>query len=66
MAVDRPIKPQGEPLKPNDFPVHSEQKKVIKNDGKTIAEACNQKTAEDVAERLNMEENRRDEDRWSA
>ena len=55
-----------EALKPADFPVHTDQKKIVKNDGKTIAEARNQKTAEDVAERLNAEEDRRDEDRWSA
>ena len=54
-----------EPLKPEDFPVHTKQKQ-IKNDGKTIAEARTKKTAEDVAERLNAEEARREEDRWSA
>jgi hypothetical protein len=26
-----------ESLKPKDFPVHAKQKKVVKNDGKTIA-----------------------------
>jgi hypothetical protein len=55
-----------EPLKPEDFPVHANQMQIVKNDGKTIAEACTKKTAEDVAERLNAEEDRRDEDRWSA
>ena len=34
--------------------------------GKNIAEARTKKTAEDVAERLNAEEHRREEDRWSA
>ena len=55
-----------EPLKPEDFPVHTKQKQIVKNDGKTIAEARTKKTAEDVAERLNAEEDRREEDRWSA
>ena len=55
-----------EPLKPEDFAVHMNQKQILKNDGKTIAEARTQKTAEDVAERLNAEEHRREEDRWSA
>lgn len=55
-----------EKLKPEDFPVHTEQNKIVKNDGKTIAEARTKKTAEDVAERLNAEEDRREEDRWSA
>jgi hypothetical protein len=54
------------PLKPEDFPVRANQKKIVRNDGETIAEACTKKTAEDVAERLNAEEDRRDEDRWSA
>ena len=55
-----------EPLKPEDFPVHTNQKQIIENDGKTIAEARTKKTAEDVAARLNAEEDRREEDRWSA
>jgi hypothetical protein len=55
-----------EKLKPQDFPVHTEQKKIVKNDGKTIADAIDKKIAEDVAERLNAEEDRREEDRWSA
>jgi len=54
------------PLKPEDFPVHANQKQIVKNDGKTIAEGRTKKTAEDVAERLNAEEDRREEDRWSA
>jgi hypothetical protein len=55
-----------EKLKPQDFPVHIEQKKIVKNDGKTVADASDKKIAEDVAERLNAEEDRREEDRWSA
>jgi hypothetical protein len=55
-----------EPLKPENFPVHTNQKQIVKNDGTTIAEARTKKTAEDVAERLNAEEGRREEDRWSA
>jgi hypothetical protein len=66
MADDQPLKPEDEPLQPEDFPVHTKQKKIVKKDGKTIAEARNQNTAEDVAERLNAEEDRREEDRWSA
>ena len=58
--------PDNEPLKPDNFPVHTDQKQIVKNDGKTIAEARTRKTAEDVAERLNAEEDRREEDRWSA
>ena len=53
-------------LKPEDFPVQVQQRNIVKNDGKAIAEACDQKTAEDVADRLNADECRSEEDRWSA
>jgi hypothetical protein len=58
--------PDNQPLKSEDFPVRTEQKQIVKNDGKTIAEARNEKIAEEVAERLNAEEDRREQDRWSA
>ena len=53
-------------LKPEDFPVHVQQSNIVKNGGKPIAEACDEKTAEDVADRLNADEYRHEEDRWSA
>ena len=53
-----------EQLKPNDFPVHTDQEKIIKTDGKDIAEARTPKIADEIAERLNTEEHRREEDRW--
>jgi hypothetical protein len=55
-----------EPLKPEDFPVRTKQKKIVKSDGETIAEARDEETADEVAERLNTEEAQREEDRWSA
>ena len=54
-----------EQLKPDDFPLHTEQSKIVKPDGKEIAEARTPKIAEEVAERLNTEEDRREEDRWA-
>jgi hypothetical protein len=54
------------PLEPRDFPLRTKRKKILKNDGETIAEARNEKTADEVAERLNAEEHLREEDRWSA
>jgi hypothetical protein len=51
-----------EPLKPEDFQFTRNQKQIVKNDSKTRTK----KTAEDVAERLNTDEDRREEDRWSA
>jgi len=58
--------PTDEQLKPADFPVHTEQEQIVNNDGKAIAKARTKKTAEDPAERLNAEEDRREENRWSA
>jgi hypothetical protein len=55
-----------EALEPGDFPVRTEDKKIVKHDGETIAEARNEKIADEVAERLNTEEQIREEDRWSA
>ena len=54
-----------EPLKPNDFPVHTEKRKIVKTDGEDIAEAKTTQIAEDVADRLNSEEAQREEDRWA-
>lgn len=54
-----------EQLKPDDFPVHAESRKIVKPDGKEIAEAHTPKIAEDVAERLNADEDRREQDRWA-
>ena len=58
--------PDDEALKPDDFPVHANRKKIVKSDGKAIAEALDEKTAKEVAERLNADEQTREEDRWSA
>ena len=52
-------------LKPNDFPVRVEKKKIVKTDGKDIAEATSPENAEDIADRLNSEEAQREEDRWA-
>jgi hypothetical protein len=52
------------PLKPADFPVHADNKAIVKDDGKLIAEAVDKKTAQDVADRLNADEARTEEDRW--
>jgi len=47
-------------VKTEDFPVHTNQKQIVKNDGKTIAEASTKKIEKDVAEHLNAEEDRRE------
>ncbi|MEA2819522.1 MAG: hypothetical protein QOJ86_1526, partial [Bradyrhizobium sp.] len=38
-----------EQLKPDDFPLHTESKKIVKPDGKDIADARSPKIAEEVA-----------------
>jgi hypothetical protein len=54
------------PLKPGDFPVHSDKNKILTTTGQPVAVAKDEKTAEEVAKRLNADENREEEDRWSA
>ena len=54
------------PLKPDDFPVHADKNKVLTSTGQPVAVAKDEKTADEVAKRLNADENRQEEDRWSA
>lgn len=54
------------PLKPDDFPVHSDKNKIVTTTGQPVAVAKDEKTADEVAKRLNADENREEEDRWSA
>jgi hypothetical protein len=54
------------PLQPSDFPVTAEGQKIKKQDGKPIANTDDPALAADMAERLNEDEARREEDKWSA
>ena len=54
------------PLDSNDFPVNADGKKIKKQDGAPIASTDDPAVAEDVADRLNDDEARREEDKWSA
>ena len=54
------------PLEPDDFPVNAEDKKIKKQDGTPLADTDDPAVAADVAERLNDDEARREEDKWSA
>ena len=54
------------PLEPDDFPVNAEDKKIKKHDGTPVADTDDPAVAADVAERLNDDEARREEDKWSA
>jgi hypothetical protein len=55
-----------QPLKSEDFPVHAEGDKLKKQDGTPIATVRDPAVAADVAGRLNEDECRREEDKWSA
>jgi hypothetical protein len=54
------------PLQPDDFPLHVEGDKIKKQDGKPVARTEDPAVAADVADRLNEDEDRREEDKWSA
>jgi hypothetical protein len=54
------------PLKPEDFPVDVEGQQIKKQDGTPIANAESPAVAGEIAERLNQDEARREEDKWSA
>ncbi|MCG6205362.1 hypothetical protein LPW26_11985 [Rhodopseudomonas sp. HC1] len=57
---------KGDKLEPDDFPVHAERTELKTQDGEKIAEAKSKKIAEDIAQRLNEQAHREEEDRWSA
>lgn len=54
------------PLEPQDFPLEVDQDKIKTSDGKTIAQTDSEATAVEIAERLNEDEEKKEEDRWSA
>ena len=58
--------PNDKPLKPDDFPVEVEGDELMTADGKPIGKAETPAIAEDVAERLNEDDSRKEQDRWSA
>lgn len=53
-------------LEPKDFPVEADGACVKKRDGKPIANTDSEAMANEVANRLNADEHRREEDKWSA
>jgi hypothetical protein len=56
--------PNDKPLKPHGFPVEVEGEELVTADGKPIAKA--KTPAEDIAGRLNEDDQRKEQDRWSA
>jgi hypothetical protein len=57
---------EDDPLKPEHFPLRTEKEKIVTSDGKPVAQTNDEATAEVIADRLNIEEAQREEDRWSA
>jgi hypothetical protein len=47
--------PKEKPLKPEGFPVHTNQKEIVTDTGKPIAGTRDKETAEDIADRLNSD-----------
>lgn len=56
----------GKPLQPDDFPVQAAGNEVMAQDGTAIAATPDPAVASDIADRLNSDEARREEDKWSA
>jgi hypothetical protein len=59
------MKPKKPPLQPKDFPVQAEDTKINKSGGEQIADAKDNKMAQDISDRLNADHEREEEDRWS-
>jgi hypothetical protein len=53
------------PLRPEDFPVHANKDEIVTDTGKPVAGARDEETAEEVADRLNSDQAREEEDRWA-
>ncbi|WOH47020.1 hypothetical protein [Bradyrhizobium sp. sBnM-33] len=54
------------PLRPEDFPLDVEGQKIKTQDGTPIADAESPAVAVEIADRINEDEARREEDKWSA
>jgi hypothetical protein len=58
--------PNDKPLKPDDFPIEVEGEELVTADGKPIAKVKTPAIAEDIADRLNEDDYRKEQDGWSA
>jgi len=58
--------PLQEAANPDDFPVNADDKKVKRQDGTPIANTNDPAATANVAEGLNDDEARREEDKWPA
>lgn len=53
-------------LKPEDFPIEADKDKLKTHKGETVAEAQSEKIADEIADRLNEQAHKEEQDRWSA
>ena len=58
--------PNDKPLKPDDFPVEVEGAELVTADDTPIAKAKTPAIADDIADGLNEDDCRKEQDRWSA
>lgn len=64
--VTSPRAPEDCVLTPDDFPLTVVGTRLSKPDGEPVATATDTATATEIAERLNNDELRNEEDKWSA
>lgn len=53
-------------LAPEDFPLAADGSRLLNSEGKSVALVKDSVTAADIAERLNEDADRKEEDKWSA
>ncbi len=53
-------------LTPDDFPLEAEKDKLRTHKGEPVASAESEQIADELAERLNEQAHREEQDRWSA
>ena len=63
---EEPAKSERKDLEQQDFPIETDQTALKTSDGQPIAEAKSKKLADDIAERLNEQAYREEQDCWSA
>ncbi|WP_339028299.1 hypothetical protein WI604_26140 [Bradyrhizobium symbiodeficiens] len=53
-------------LTPDDFPIEADKDKLRTHKGEPVASAESEEIADELAERLNEQAHREEQDRWSA
>lgn len=63
---EEPAMSERKELEPQDFPIEADKTALKTSDGQPIAEAKSKKLADDIADRLNEQAYREEQDCWSA